>query len=81
MTGPEHYKTAQTLLANLRREVGRNSGTPLHTPDQQARMIAEAQVHATLALTAATAEQATTTSPDGSPDHWHTVLAPTQATR
>ena len=54
MTGPEHYKAAETLLGNLRREMSGAPGALLHTPEQQARMIAEAQVHATLALTMAT---------------------------
>lgn len=56
MTGPEHYRTAEVLLANLRDEMAGSPGTPLRTKEQQAQMIAEAQVHATLALTAATAE-------------------------
>lgn len=56
MTGPQHFATAQTLLANLRRELP--SGEHLHTTDQQSRMIAEAQAHATLALVAATVSPA-----------------------
>ena len=54
-TGPEHYRTAQVLHANLRDEISGSPGTPLRTAAQQAQMIAEAQVHATLALAAATA--------------------------
>lgn len=53
MTGPEHYQTAETLLGNLRRDMAGRPGVLLHTPEQQSRMIAEAQAHATLALTAA----------------------------
>lgn len=53
MKGGEHYQAAETLLSNLRREMAGCPGTPLHSPEQQSRMIAEAQVHATLALAAA----------------------------
>jgi hypothetical protein len=56
-TGEMHQRAAQNLLANLRRELP--SGAPLHTTDQQARMIAEAQAHATLALVFATRREAT----------------------
>jgi hypothetical protein len=55
MNGPEHYRTAEVLLTNLRDEISGMPGTPLRTKEQQAQMIAEAQVHATLALVAATA--------------------------
>jgi len=66
MNGPQHYRTAETLLENLRRELP--SGAPLHVPAQQTRMIDEAQVHATLALVAATMNAANVshyTSRDG----------------
>lgn len=53
MNGPEHYRTAEVLLANLRDEIAGHPGVPLRTKEQQAQMIAEAQVHATLALVAA----------------------------
>lgn len=54
MTGPEHYQEAERLLAtayedNLTAYEGENPAA--------ARQIAEAQVHATLALAAATAAQ------------------------
>nr|WP_119589208.1 hypothetical protein [Streptomyces scabiei] len=48
-TGPEHYDQAEKLLEE--------SATALH-PSDAARIIAEAQVHATLALAAATAMSA-----------------------
>jgi hypothetical protein len=56
MTGPEHYREAERLLAtayedNLTTYEGENPAA--------ARNIAEAQVHATLALAAATALPAT----------------------
>lgn len=47
MTGPEHYREAERLLANL----------DLCPREAEAKVIAEAQVHATLALTAATAHE------------------------
>jgi hypothetical protein len=52
MSGPDHYRIAEVLLANLRDEMAGHPGTLLRTPEQQAQMIAEAQVHATLALVA-----------------------------
>lgn len=53
MTGPDHYRLAETLLGNLRDQLA-SGGGDLRTPEQQTRMIAEAQAHATLALAAAT---------------------------
>lgn len=46
MIGPKHYKEAQYLL--------RNSAGPHSTPEDEANALAAAQVHATLALAAAT---------------------------
>ena len=48
MTGPEHYREAEELLDTLR---GRDRGTVPH----EVSIAAEAQVHAVLALAAATA--------------------------
>ena len=48
MTGPEHYLEAERLLGAL---AGKDRGTF----PQEDRVVAEAQVHATLALAAATA--------------------------
>ena len=48
MTGPEHYLKAEDLLGIL---AGKERGT---FPEED-RVVAEAQVHATLALVAATA--------------------------
>lgn len=50
MTGPEHYTRAEHLLREVRD--GHQEGTDV------AAILAAAQVHATLALTAATAMQA-----------------------
>lgn len=46
MTGPEHYAAAEALLADARHA---------HVEDDAKRWLARAQVHATLALAAATA--------------------------
>lgn len=43
MTGPEHYRMAEELLAKLN----------LCSREAESKVLAEAQVHATLALTAA----------------------------
>lgn len=62
MTGPEHYRAAERLLSQASHEG--MTGTPLSPqglpvrPEVHAALIARAQVHATLALTAATAMQA-----------------------
>lgn len=53
MTGPEHYKRAEGLLDQLRR--AHASMTSTVTAERAAAVMAEAQVHATLALAAATA--------------------------
>lgn len=51
MTGPEHYTKAEQLLREQSRIISNHDGTN----PAAALMIAEARVHATLALTAATA--------------------------
>lgn len=48
MTGPEHYRAAEKLL----REIDERRNAPL---DVTSRRVGQAQVHATLALAAATA--------------------------
>lgn len=63
MTGPEHYKQAETLLAQAMPRDLRNPSparsteewTPAPRFEERQEIIARAQVHATLALTAATA--------------------------
>lgn len=57
MTGPEHYRKAEILLAGSVQRVTPwgDTGWVAPTPEQVAR----AQVHATLALAAATARAAT----------------------
>lgn len=53
MTGPEHYKEAERLLEFADRRVSETWAA--ETGEQKADVIAAAQVHATLALAAATA--------------------------
>lgn len=48
MTGPEHYAEAEACLDSAR-------DVPSGTPEVAAELVAQAQVHATLALAAATA--------------------------
>lgn len=55
MTGPEHYRKAERLLAESQTILRPNDEGPCEAD----RTIAEAQVHATLALAAATAAQDT----------------------
>ncbi|MGW5477619.1 hypothetical protein [Streptomyces sp. NPDC004008] len=54
MTGPEHYREAERLLQLAHR----NTYGDANNPAAGAALAAEAQAHATLALTAATAMQA-----------------------
>ncbi|MFE9391629.1 hypothetical protein [Streptomyces sp. NPDC006784] len=62
MTGPEHYREAEQLLSDASYQRDRN-GHPVRKdgttfqPGEHAALIARAQVHATLALAAATAAQ------------------------
>lgn len=48
MSGPQHYERAEELLKKA------GQAWPERTEGERARMLAEAQVHATLALVAAT---------------------------
>lgn len=54
MNGPEHYREAERLLD----EVLGNVTNPMITYAEDAAQLAAAQVHATLALTAATVQEA-----------------------
>lgn len=75
MTGPEHYQRAESLLKQLRQ--AHASMTDSVSADKAAAVMAEAQVHATLALTAATAMQAAV---DGSEPGMGSVTDPGQTT-
>jgi hypothetical protein len=69
MTGPEHYREAEKLLAA---QYVPNSNV-VHA-DADAEVIAMAQVHATLALAAATVSLPTDLGADDR-DDWRTVLS------
>lgn len=58
MTGPEHYREAERLAAMAHRFTYGDSADPV----VGAALADEAQVHATLALVAATVEQAEVTA-------------------
>jgi hypothetical protein len=70
MTGPEHYLAA-IRLANQANHFTYGDGAD---PDVGAALAAEAQVHATLAQTAATIEAASLRSVNGMPEAWRAVL-------
>jgi hypothetical protein len=53
VTGPEHYAAADRELERIEGDLGDDE--PLRDPAYRAEIIARAQVHATLALAAATA--------------------------
>jgi hypothetical protein len=56
MTGPEHYREAERLIGNVKREVERATADTINDVIETACVtIAASQVHATLALAAATA--------------------------
>jgi hypothetical protein len=66
MTGPEHYREAERLTAIARAEGGASGGLYSWHETQPALILAEAQIHATLAVAAATALHSVTDSHD-----WH----------
>ena len=53
MKGSEHFKKAEGLIENAWRKVAVDGDAYLHTPEVRDRLLATAQVHATLALVAA----------------------------
>ena len=66
VTGPEHYREAERVLAQA------------HTVDPEfaAYLVAKAQAHATLALAAATAQGSAALPPDGNTaGAWRTAIA------
>ncbi len=66
MTGPEHYQAAERLLAGVTLDATHPDGSPVIRADEP-ETIAAAQVHATLALAAATAIH------PGGFDRWYDV--------
>jgi hypothetical protein len=73
VSGPEHYRVAEVLLGNLRDQIAA-AGPPLRTTEQQTRMIAEAQAHATLALVAAQIEAVAARGPGDVQQTWVEVV-------
>ncbi|MEV0779240.1 hypothetical protein [Streptomyces sp. NPDC050428] len=73
MTGPEHYARAERLVEDLRR--AKASFSQAVSPETATIALAEAQVHATLALAAATAlsepSRAATRATVPEWDAWH----------
>lgn len=68
MTGPEHYKEAERLIAL--------AGEMVNGPHlQHAAWVAEAQVHATLALAAATIDAGSAVIYTGNPDGQYAEVA------
>lgn len=67
MTGPEHYREAERLLTD-RPTVSDWHDSPAQAEEHWRLTLAEAQVHATLALAAATAA-AQATAYDGDEDY------------
>ena len=55
MTGPEHYREAERLIAAANRRLSGDDSRWLQTPDRRAELRADAAIHSTLALAAATA--------------------------
>lgn len=53
MSGPEHYQEAERLLALAGSEGAGSAGLFISYDEQAALILADAQVHATLALAAA----------------------------
>ncbi|GGJ87293.1 hypothetical protein GCM10011583_18550 [Streptomyces camponoticapitis] len=75
MSGPEHYVRAERLVEDLRR--AKASISQAVSPETAMIALAEAQVHATLALAAATAlpepSRAATRATVPEWDAWHTA--------
>lgn len=55
MNGPEHYAQAERLLRHADQRMAQDETQWLRTYDQRTFFLAQAQVHATLALAVATA--------------------------
>lgn len=80
MTGPEHYREAERLLASYNRPVVLK-WSDKQVADAAKINLAEAQVHATLALAAATAHPAIEGYVGSNDDAraWTNVTAPSNA--
>lgn len=75
MSGPEHYAEAERLLKHADQRMAQDDAQHLRTHENRIRLFAEAQVHATLALAAATAMNPSGFAPDGATaKQWRTQL-------
>lgn len=68
MTGPEHYRKAESILA----------GSDGRSGEWASNQVSRAQVHATLALAAATAVPRLTTMTEGQWYEWRAVTGADQ---
>ncbi|MFJ1782449.1 hypothetical protein ACIOKA_37720 [Streptomyces anulatus] len=71
MTGPEHYRKAEEILSGL--EDARADTSRRIVPERATARLAEAQVHATLALAAVTAHHMVATSGNDR-DEWSVAI-------
>lgn len=72
MSGPQHYAEAERLLASV---AGADVWSPTGGAARvHAATLAEAQVHATLALVAATADQTAARGPGDVDPSWNPIL-------
>lgn len=76
MTGAQHYREAETLITATQRRVANNPRNELlHTTARRSELLAEAQVHATLALAAAQALRGHEGLPSRDRKAWFDVAA------
>ena len=75
MTGPEHYREAERLLADMP-TVADWQDRPNEAEEHRRLAISAAQVHATLASAAATAERMASRGPGDIPHHWKEIVHP-----
>jgi hypothetical protein len=73
--GPEHYRTAERLLADMP-TVADWRDRPDEAEEHRRLAISAAQVHATLALAAVTAERMASRGPGDIPYHWQEIVHP-----
>ena len=79
MTGPEHYRQAERLLAAVNQRIGNDDRNEyVQTPSRRSELTAQAQVHATLAHAAATVDLFALYGQAGeeSQKAWRDVVAP-----
>jgi hypothetical protein len=80
MTGPQHYQEAERLIIAANQRLTADDSQWLQTPARRTELRAEAQVHAALALAAATAI-GSPDLPSGDWDDWRFVASAGHAGR